>query len=184
MMFANKPTLSGERVTLRPVGPEHVDGLWELINDPETVRLTGSHGQPDYETTKLWYGSRGDHDDRLDLAICTAEDDSYVGEVVLNELDVHNLSCNLRIALVGPRAFGRGYGSEAIRLVVDHAFTSTSLHRISLEVFDFNERAVHVYRKAGFVEEGVCRDALRQGDEWHDSIIMSALAPDWGVKEA
>lgn len=178
-MFANKPTLSGERVTLRPVGPEHVDGLWELVNDPETARLTGSHGQIGYEAAKVWYGSRGEHGNRLDLAICTAEDGTYVGEVVLNELDVHNLSCNLRIALIGPRAFGKGYGTEAIRLVLDHAFTTTRLHRISLDVFDFNERAIHVYRKIGFVEEGVHRDALRRDGRWHDSITMSVLAPDW-----
>ncbi|MFD8558257.1 GNAT family N-acetyltransferase [Streptosporangium canum] len=177
-MFANKPTLSGERVTLRPVGPEHVDGLWELVNDPETMRLTGSHGKIDREAAKIWYGSRGDHDDRLDLAICTAGDDAYVGEVVLNELDTHNLSCNLRIALIGPRAFGKGYGTEAIRLVLDHVFATTELHRVGLEVFDFNDRALHVYRKVGFVEEGVRRDVLRWNGEWHHSIMMSVLAPD------
>ncbi|MBG0820549.1 GNAT family N-acetyltransferase [Planomonospora sp. ID91781] len=182
-MFARKPTLHGERVTLRPVGPEHVDGLWELVNDPDVARLTGSHGMFAYQAAELWYGSRGEHDDRLDLAICAAEDDSYVGEVVLNDLDTANLSCNLRIALVGPRAFGRGYGTEAIRLVLDHAFATTDLHRIELEVFDFNDRAAHVYRKVGFVQEGVRRDALLWKGERHDSIIMSMLAPDWRVKK-
>ncbi|WP_433251097.1 GNAT family N-acetyltransferase [Streptosporangium sp. CA-135522] len=181
-MFANKPVLSGERVTLRPVGPEHVEGLWELVNDPEVTRLTGSHGVIDRGAAEIWYGSRGEHDDRLDLAICTTEDDDYVGEVVLNDLDAHNLSCNLRIALVGARAFGRGYGAEAIRLVLDHAFATTELHRVSLEVFDFNDRAAHVYRKVGFVEEGVRRDALRWEGEWHDAIMMSVLAPDWAVR--
>ncbi|GIH91234.1 acetyltransferase [Planobispora siamensis] len=181
-MFANKPTLHGERVTLRPVGPEHVDGLWELVNDPETARLTGSHGKVDYRSTAAWYGSRGEHDDRLDLAICTADDDAYVGEVVLNELDTGNLSCNLRIALSGPRVFGKGYGTEAIRLVLDHAFATTDLHRIELEVYAFNERAAHVYRKVGFVQEGVRRDALLWDGEWHDAIIMAVLAPDWRVK--
>ncbi|MFI6506468.1 GNAT family N-acetyltransferase [Streptosporangium sp. NPDC050855] len=183
MMFAHKPTLPGERVTLRPVGPEHVDGLWELVNDPETVRLTGSHGRPEPEALKGWYGSRGAQADRLDLAICAAGDDAYVGEIVLNELDADNLSCNLRIALVGPRAYGRGYGTEAIRLTLDHVFRTTALHRVGLEVYAFNERAVHVYRKLGFVQEGVCRDALFMGGEWYDSVIMSILASDWVVRE-
>ncbi|MEV7005325.1 GNAT family protein [Streptosporangium sp. NPDC051022] len=180
-MFADKPTLYGKRVTLRPVGPEHADGLWELVNDPETARLTGSHGEFDRTAADIWYGSRGDHDNRLDLAICTSDDDEYVGEVVLNELDAHNLSCNLRIALVGPRVFGRGYGTEAIRLVLDHVFTTTDLHRIGLEVFAFNDRAAHVYRKVGFVEEGVRRDALRWDGRWHDAIVMAILASDWAA---
>ncbi|MBB2909263.1 RimJ/RimL family protein N-acetyltransferase [Streptosporangium becharense] len=183
MMFAEKPTLFGKLVTLRPVGLEYVDGLWELANDPETVRLTGSQGVPDYEATRKWYASRGEHDDRLDLAICSAEDDGYVGEIVLNQLDPVNLSCNLRIALLGPRVYGKGYGSEAIRLVLDHAFGTTPLHRVSLDVYSFNERAAHVYQKIGFVREGVCRDTLLLDGEWHDSIIMSILAPDWPVRE-
>ncbi|MBB4913775.1 GNAT family protein [Streptosporangium saharense] len=178
-LFAKKPVLYGSRVTLRPVGPEHAEGLWTLINDPETARLTGSHGVVDRAAIALWCHTRADQDDRLDLAICAADDDAYVGEVVLNDLDAHNLSCNLRIALSGPEVYGRGYGSEAIRLMLHHAFTTTDLHRIELEVFTFNERAAHVYRKAGFVEEGVRRDALLWEGRWHDAVVMSVLAPEW-----
>ncbi|MEU1881226.1 GNAT family protein [Streptosporangium sp. NPDC020072] len=175
-LFARKPTLYGSRVTLRPVGPEHADGLWGLVNDPETTRLTGSHGVMDRAAIDLWCRTRADQDDRLDLAICAVDDDAYVGEVVLNDLDTHNLSCNLRIALSGPRVYGRGYGTEAIRLVLDHAFATTDLHRIELEVFAFNDRAAHVYRKVGFVEEGVRRDALLWDGRWHDAVVMSVLA--------
>jgi RimJ/RimL family protein N-acetyltransferase len=183
-MFANKPTLAGERVVLRPAGPEHVEGLWELVNDPETVRLTGSHVSASREDLGTWYATRDLHDDRLDLAICDADDGDYVGEVVLNELDKGNLSCNLRIALIGPRAYGKGYGTEAVRLVLDHAFATTDLHRISLTVFSFNERARHVYKKNGFTEEGVMRDALRWDGVWHDAILMSVLAPEHAADRA
>ncbi len=179
-MFAVKPTLVGKLVTLRPVGPEHTDGLYELVTDPEVRRLTGSHGEITLDAGRHWYATRGEQDDRLDLAIMA--EDAYVGEVVLNELDSANLSCNLRIALIGSRAFGRGYGSEALSLVLDHAFGTTPLHRISLDVFTFNDRARHVYKKAGFVEEGVLRDALRWDGAWHDSVVMSVLRPDWQAR--
>ncbi|MEO3870624.1 GNAT family protein [Nonomuraea sp. B12E4] len=179
-MFAEKPTLTGELVTLRPVGPEHVEDLLELVTDPVVRRLTGSHGAFDRDRALLWYSTRAEHPDRLDLAI-TAGDDC-VGEIVLNQLDTDNLSCNLRIALAGSRAFGKGYGTEAIALVLDHAFTTTPLHRISLDVFAFNERARHVYKKLGFVEEGVQRDALLWDGEWHDSVIMSVLRPEWPAR--
>ncbi|YCK34938.1 GNAT family N-acetyltransferase [Actinomadura sp. ATCC 39365] len=176
-MFAEKPTLTGERVRLLPVGPEHVEGLIALISDPEVQRLTGSHGEVDHGVARQWYGTRGEHADRLDLAIMAG--DEYVGEVVLNELDRHNLSCNLRIALIGARVFGKGYGTEAIELVLGHAFATTPLHRIGLGVFTFNERARHVYKKIGFVEEGVQRDTLLWEGEWHDSVTMSVLRPEW-----
>ncbi|SEG93433.1 Protein N-acetyltransferase, RimJ/RimL family [Nonomuraea solani] len=179
-MFAEKPTLKGERVTLRPAGPEHADGLIELISDPEVHRLTGSHGHVEPEHARRWYATRGEHTERLDLAIMA--DDDYVGEVVLNELDTDNLSCNLRIALVGARVFGKGYGTEAIGLVLGHAFGTTPLHRVKLAVYAFNERARHVYKKIGFVEEGVERDALRWDGEWHDAVLMSILRPEWQAR--
>ncbi|NRQ32645.1 GNAT family N-acetyltransferase [Nonomuraea sp. NN258] len=179
-MFDEKPTLKGERVTLCPVGPEHAAGLYELTRDPEVRRLTGSHGEFDRETTLRWCATRAEHADRLDLAIMA--DGDYVGEVVLNELDPDNLACNLRIALIGPRAFGRGYGTEAITLVLDHAFATTPLHRISLSVYAFNDRARHVYEKIGFVAEGVLRDDLLWGGERYDSITMSVLRPEWASR--
>ncbi|MEW9534038.1 GNAT family N-acetyltransferase [Microbispora sp. NPDC049125] len=180
-MLSDKPTLTGDRVVLRPVAPEHVDGLWDLVRDPETRRLTGSQGEGDftYEAAAAWYATRAGHDDRLDLAICDAASGAYVGEVVLNELDAGNLACNLRIALVGPRAYGKGYGTEALRLVLAHAFETVGLHRVGLEVYAFNTRALHVYEKIGFVREGIRRDALLWDGHWHDAIAMSILAPDW-----
>lgn len=179
-MFAEKPTLKGRLVTLCPVGLEHLDGLMELVSDPEVHRLTGSHGEFDAERLRAWYATRRDQTDRLDLAIMA--DGEFVGEVVLNELDAGNLSCNLRIALIGPRVFGKGYGTEAIELVLAHAFGTTPIHRIRLGVYPFNDRARHVYKKIGFVEEGIERDALLWEGEWHDAVLMAILRPDWQAR--
>ena len=60
-------------------------------------------------------------------------------------------------------------------------FTHLPIHRISLDVFDFNPRAAHVYERVGFVREGVLRDALHWDGEYHDSIVMSILRPDWDI---
>ena len=185
LSFAQKPTLVGDRVLLRPVGAGDVDGLVELLIDPESNRLTGTHAvfdpesAADLEKAERWYTSRDDHDDRLDLAIVEREGGTYVGEVVLKELDTDNRACGFRISLVGPRAFGRGYGTEATRLIVGHAFETVGVNRIELEVFDFNPRARHVYEKVGFVHEGTKRQALRWDDEWVDTHMMAIVASDW-----
>jgi len=177
--FSEKPTLTGDLVLLRPVAVTDVPGLIELVSDPDVSRLTGSHASFEAAALEGWYATRADHDDRLDLAIVERAAGEYVGEVVLNELDVDNESCSLRIALVGARAFGRGLGSEAIRLILEHAFETVGLHRVSLEVFDFNPRARHVYEKIGFVREGTRRDALRWQDAWVDAHDMAILADEW-----
>lgn len=177
-MFTDKPTLTGERVVLRPVTVDDVPGLAAMLDDPEGRRLTGTHATFTADRLRDWYATRGDQTDRLDLAVVDRATGAYAGEVVLNDLDEDNLACGFRISL-GPAARGRGLGTEATRLAVGHAFGTVGLHRVELEVYAFNPRAQAVYEKVGFVREGVRRDALRWDGEWVDAVTMAMLAPDW-----
>jgi RimJ/RimL family protein N-acetyltransferase len=172
-----KPTLTRGRVLLRPVSVDDVPGLLDLLADTESGRLTGTHAEFDEATARRWYASRGDQDDRLDLAIVERATGEYAGEVVLNDLDRDNRSCGFRIGL-RPGFQDRGLGSEATRLVVDYAFQTLGLRRVSLEVYAFNPRARRVYEKAGFVYEGTRRDALLWDGEWFDAIEMAILSTD------
>ncbi|MCN9243733.1 GNAT family N-acetyltransferase [Streptomyces sp. RY43-2] len=182
--FLDKPTLSGDRVLLRPVTVDDVPALMPMFQDAETSRLTGSHddGELDEARIRTWYDTRGTQDDRLDLAVVEQTTGNVVGEVVLNEWDPDNESCNFRICLV-PGSYGRGLGTEATRLIVGHGFQKLGLHRISLEVYAFNPRARRAYEKAGFVTEGVLRDALLWEGTWVDATVMSILAPEWFRRE-
>jgi RimJ/RimL family protein N-acetyltransferase len=179
--FAEKPTLVGDLVLLRPVGVADVPGLLEMLRDPESMRLTGSlvGDDPDVGIAEDWYATRGDHDDRLDLAIVDRAGGGYVGEVVLNEFSAANRSCSFRICLVGPRVFGRGFGTEATRLILAHAFETVGVNRVELEVYAFNPRARHVYEAVGFVHEGTKRQTLNWDGEWVDAEVMGMLASDW-----
>jgi RimJ/RimL family protein N-acetyltransferase len=177
-VFRDQPTLTGTRVRLEPLGSKHFEGLWPMFAEPEGKRLTGTHQRVTEEAGRRWLATRQDHHDRADWAIVRLADDVVLGEVVLNELDAHNASVSFRISLVGPQVFGRGYGTEATQLVVNHAFDVAGLHRIQLEVYDFNPRAQRVYEKCGFIREGLHRDALHWDGQWHDAIFMSILSTD------
>ncbi|PWV73257.1 Protein N-acetyltransferase, RimJ/RimL family [Prauserella marina] len=156
----------------------HFDGIWPMLTDPESIRLTGTHHRFTEDEVRDWLATRQDHHDRADWAIVRAEDGEVLGEAALDELDAPNASVSFRISLVGPEVFGRGFGTEATRLAVDYAFDVAGLHRVCLEVFDFNPRAQRVYEKCGFVREGVHRDALLWEGQWHDAITMAILATD------
>lgn len=183
--FAEKPTLTGDLLTLRPFVDADLSAMLEAVSDPEVGRLTGSvhtSGRavqgPDTDGLRRWYGTRNERADRLDLAVVDHATGACVGEVVLNEWEEANASCNFRI-LIGPAGRDRGLGTEATRLVLRHAFESLGLHRVGLEVYAFNPRGQRVYEKVGFVREGVRRDALRFDGEWVDSVLMAILAPEW-----
>lgn len=180
--FSVKPTLTGDKVVLRPFVDADLDGIRAALRDPEVARLTGSTADEDEaEQEKIlrrWYGTRNAQPDRLDLAVVDRAGGECVGEVVLNEWSAGNRSCNFRV-LLGPSGRDRGLGTEAIRLFVGYGFERLGLHRIELEVFAFNPRARRVYEKVGFVAEGVLREVLRDGDGWVDATVMSILAPEW-----
>jgi RimJ/RimL family protein N-acetyltransferase len=186
--FATKPTLTGDRVILRPYVESDVPGLQAAMADLDVLRLTGSiHAEaeafapitPEEEKARIdWFNSRNDTDDRLDLAVVDKASGDCVGEAVLNNWDPGNQSCNFRI-LIGPAGQNRGLGTEATRLIVGYGFERLGLHRIALEVYAFNPRANRVYEKAGFRVEGVLRESLRYDDQWIDATVMSILAPEW-----
>lgn len=186
--FSAKPTLTGDKVVLRPFKMEaDAPALRAMLRDPESIRLTGAgHGPGDppawddaAETRfREWYGTRNQQPDRLDLAVVDKVGGQCVGEVVLNNWDEANRSCGFR-TLLGPGGRDRGLGTEATRMLVGYGFEQLGLHRISLQVYAFNPRARRVYDNVGFVAEGVLRDALRWGEEWIDATMMSMLAPEW-----
>ncbi|MFF0585456.1 GNAT family N-acetyltransferase [Streptomyces sp. NPDC003781] len=179
MDFSVKPVLTGDKTVLRPFTAEDADVMWEIINDPEVVRFTF---EPSTELTldrlRSWYGVHTADPDRLDLAVTDRATGELVGEVVLYEWDPSARSCTFR-TLMGPRGRGRGLGSEATRLVVGHAFEQVGLHRVQLEVYADNPRARRVYEKAGFVVEGVRREAALRGGEWVDDVLMAVLDHEW-----
>ena len=174
--FADKPTLIGHRVILRPIGPGDVDELLTDLMDTELMRLTGTHTRFNRQQIEDFCATRPDKDDRLDLAVLDRSSGTYLGELAITELDPDNRSCGFRIAL-RTGVTGLGYGTEATRLILDHVF-SLGVHRVALEVYAFNPRARHVYEKAGFVHEGTLRHALWWDGRWVDAAIMAVLATD------
>ena len=170
------PTLRTPRLVLRPLGPEHLEDVWAALADEESKRLTGTKATFTREQVAAHLAAVGAADDRADWAI-TLPDGAYVGEVVLNELDDDIACMNVRIALA-PGMPGRGYGTEAMTAVLDHAFGAVGLHRVELSVYDFNPRALRSYEKAGFVVEGRQRQTLLWDGQWYDSVLMSVLATD------
>ena len=183
--LAHKPVLAGERVVLRPFEEDDLPVMAAAIDDPDVLRSTGSvtstaqarAGRADSDADlRAWYLSRADQTDRLDLAVVDRATGRCVGEVVLNEWDPSAASCNLRI-LIAPGGQGRGLGTEATALLVEHGF-AVGLARITLTVFTFNTRAIRTYERVGFSIEGTLQRALQYDDVWHAEHLMAVHPGD------
>ncbi|MBD9699955.1 GNAT family N-acetyltransferase [Flavimobilis sp. GY10621] len=181
------PELAGELVRLRPFVESDAERAWELVQDTEGLRLTGTTASFTREQIAAWVRDVPERPGRYDWAITSGVrrdgelvSDEMLGEIVLNDLDDDALSANLRLNML-PNYRGRGYGREAIRLVLGHAFAADGLglHRVSLDVLDINPRAQMLYESIGFTVEGRLREVYRDGDRWTDAIVMSILEHEW-----
>lgn len=172
------PTLQGEMLTLRPIRVDDAQALWESVSDPEGMRLTGTTRRFTLEEARDWCANVGELPGRVDLAITLVGHDEYLGEIVLDDIDEHLQSASLRLAM-RPGYRGRGYGTEAIELVLGFAFDGLGLHRVGLDVLAINPRAQALYENLGFRVEGRRRDAYRDGERWCDAIDMGLLEDEY-----
>jgi RimJ/RimL family protein N-acetyltransferase len=116
------------------------------------------------------------------MAIHVAESDRLIGSCAFSQLDGDNGSAMFHITIGEKDTWGRGYGTEATALMLEHAFTALGLHRVALSVFEFNERAIRAYRRCGFSVEGRAREAIWRDGHWWDEIQMSILAEEWRAR--
>ena len=89
----------------------------------------------------------------------------------------------LGIAL-GREYTGRGYGTDAMRVIVGYRFREMGLHRIQLGVAPFNPAGIRAYEKAGLVEEGRHRESVLHDGRWYDEVLMSILDHEWAARRS
>lgn len=173
--------------TLRTPLPEEAEEYACLLMtpDPEVDRLTGTTETFTHDAIISYFMRNFADDTRQDFLIL----DPYsriIGESVISEIDAETRSANFRIAIFSSKDCSHGIGSWAVRKTVDYAFSELRLHRLSLDVFSYNPRAKHVYEKAGFVQEGVLRDAAIDPADgsYADVILMAILEDEWHGRQA
>lgn len=183
------PELVGELVRLRPIEARDADRLWESLQDPESMRLTGTTRTFSRSEIDEWARTISDQESRFDFAMTslmptpTGEvSDDLIGEIVINDIDAATHSANIRLQSL-PAYRGRGYGREALELILGFVFApepeGVGLHRLSLDVLSINPRARMLYESLGFVLEGTLRDAALDGDSYCDVHVMSLLDQDY-----
>jgi RimJ/RimL family protein N-acetyltransferase len=172
--------LKGERVVLRPIQRADLPRLWELTEDFE-VAVQGNPG-PVVPHSLAEFEARFDrelsqeHKERAYFGI--EVDGDLIGEAGLHRIDHFSRCCELGIG-IGREYWGKGFGQDAVRTLVDYAFEHLNMNRIGLYVLAEDPRAVGAYRKAGFVEEGRLRQHAWVRGRYEDELLMAVLREEW-----
>lgn len=176
-------SLAGTNVVLRRHVPSNLAAFVRWYSDAEVARLTRYQDGPMRPAEiERFFNARSLGPESLSLAVHIRTTDRLIGTCALSQLDADNGSALFHITIGEKDAWGHGYGTEATRLMLDHAFGSLGLHRIALTVFSFNERAIRSYVSCGFVIEGRAREAIWRDGRWWDEVAMSVLEADWRAR--
>lgn len=171
--------LDGRRIYLRPIDMKDMEKFFRWFNDEKLRRFL----LLPFPTTRL--GEREfirrmlELKDGVVLSVVVKKGDRLIGNVSLFKVQSVHRSADLGIAIADLSMASKGYGTEAMRLMLDYAFGTLNLNRVELSVHDFNRLALSAYRKLGFVEEGRKRQAYYCDGEYHDDIVMAVLRAEW-----
>jgi RimJ/RimL family protein N-acetyltransferase len=171
---------AGELVRLVPVDIESSAEAFERwCQDSEYMRLSGC--EPSYMWTakqeKEWIEKS--IDEGVVFSIVSLEDQKVIGDIELDDFDIATGNAWLGIG-IGERDFwGKGYGTDAMRVILRFGFEQLNLRRISLNVFEYNPRAIHCYEKVGFQIEGRARQWMKRDGKRADLIYMGILRSEW-----
>jgi RimJ/RimL family protein N-acetyltransferase len=172
--------LVGPRVVLREFRPDDVDGALGVVGDDEVTRWL-SFDSRDREATREMLASAADRA-RLTprteyyLAVTLPDGDRAVGFARLGLTGVH--AAKLGYA-VRADEWGKGYATEASRLLIGFAFGTLGLHRVSAAIGPDNDASTAVVKRLGFSYEGRLRDHVFTGGAWRDSLLYSVLSHEW-----
>jgi RimJ/RimL family protein N-acetyltransferase len=179
---------TGKLVRLAAIEPEKAAPLFSRWSrDAEFDRLLDSNAPRliSAATIKTWIEEEQEKDanEVAFFMIQTLEDDRPIGFIDLGYRAWNQGNAWVGIGIGERDSWGKGYGTDAMRLILRYAFDELNLHRVSLGVFEFNPRAQRSYEKAGFKVEGRERGAIhRDGKRW-DVILMGILRSEWEAQK-
>ena len=175
-------TVVGQKVALGPLRKESAVLLGvKWLNDLEVTRtLSITAGRPfTLEAEQDWYDRVSRSDSDVLFAIYERATLRIIGSTGLHRIDHFNRTAEFGILIGEKDCWGKGFGTETARLMLDYAFNVLGLHNVMLKVFSYNERGIRAYARAGFKVIGRRREAHRLGGRAFDEIFMDCLATEF-----
>ncbi len=178
MIVTSDEILKGERVYFTRLQFENIYKHFEWNNDPELNHLDS---ELPYSEEPL-----GDFKKRFEQLVFDpnpnsidfeihADDGKLIGVAFISAISEHNSHATIGITIGDRDYWGKGYGRDALTVLLDHCFEDLSLHRVAAETFEFNDAWRRLVRWAGFEREGLYAEYVRRGDKYFDKEVYGLL---------
>jgi UDP-4-amino-4,6-dideoxy-N-acetyl-beta-L-altrosamine N-acetyltransferase len=167
--------LKGRNITLRPLKMSDWEKTIQWRNDIEIKKMAMMHPFPITEMVeKEWYENiLKSTSNRTVYFTIVKKNDIPIGFVTLNKISYTHKNCALGIVIGEKDDQGKGYGKEAMALIISYAFNTLNLNKITVEVVENNKTAIALYKKLGFTEEGRLKQQFYAEGKYLDVIILA-----------
>lgn len=170
--------IKGSRIILRKQREDDAPFLAYWFNQPKVMFQCGFEKATTEEEVKTCITVNHKSKDSVWFTI-TDLDGNIIGETGLLRMFPAWHQTDLTIIIPDPEMQHKGYGTEAIRIMLDLAFHTYKMHRVSIGVVGLNTDALEFYKKIGFKQEGILEEAYYYNNEYSDFIMMRILSQEW-----
>jgi RimJ/RimL family protein N-acetyltransferase len=180
-MIEDHRILRGARVLLRPLGTADLRRCVKWFSDPQVIQFLGRNSPTTLAEEERWYR---DYSRRSDEQIFAIEvNGKHVGNLGLHKVDRIHRKADLGIVIGETEYWSQGYGTDALRTALRYGFEQLRLSKVSLDVLEYNSRALRSYEKCGFVREGIHREEVYKDGRFLNVVRMSILAREFRNNE-
>ena len=170
----------GKKVFLSPVQEDDAEIFTRYMNDMEITDYTGAtHNVYTFAGEKSWIANLYSNSNNKTFSICKAEDEKVIGNLCLTNIDYINRTAELGVLIGEDDSRSKGYGEEAINLLLDYGFNYLNLHSVFLKVISVNKRAIRCYEKVGFKLFGNKREDAYVNGKYYDTFYMDILKSEF-----
>lgn len=168
---------TGKLVRLRNYNKEDIPLALTYMNDEEVNKnLTPGVPYPfTLEDEEKWYAMQSGLKDTYNFAIETLAEEKYIGGCGINSVDWKNSNVVIGIFIGDKDYWSKGYGQDTLQLLINFIFDEMNIHKIKLNVYSFNKRAIRCYEKCGFKQDGILREEIFRNGQYYDQWAMSLL---------
>jgi len=173
--------LKGNKIRLTSLKDSDIIDIATWYEDAYSLRLFDTMPSFPYSERHIsnWIRTRQESNENYMFAVRPINNDSFLGYIDLNDISWNNKVANLSIGIGAKDARGKGYGTEAMNLILQFGFHELNLHRIQLNVLSYNEPAIALYEKVGFTREGCYREFVQRDGQKYDMYLYGILYPEW-----
>jgi len=171
--------LNGQRLTLRAIERDDLPRYVTWLNDPEVTDHLKAYLPFNLDDEIEWYEAQRKDATMQNFAIVISAENRHIGSIGLMKINHREQNAELGIVIGDKTQWGRGYGGEAIELLLPFGFFTLNLHRIYLRVDATHTAAIRCYTRCHFIEEGRLRDAIFRRSRFEDQLLMSVLRPEY-----